>query len=56
MTHIGRDEKVVVGELKVIAASENRWLTGEDVVGGHLKSWLGGWLRRESDICLDDFI
>ena len=56
MTHIGRDEKVVVGEIKVIAASEDRWLAGEDIAGGHSRSWLSGWLGTESGIYLHDVI
>lgn len=48
MAHVGRDEEVVVGELKVITVSEDRWLAGEDVVGGHLGNWLSSWLWVES--------
>lgn len=50
--HIGRDEEVIIGEFEVFAISEDRWLTGEDVVGSHLKNWL--WV--ESNIGLWGFI
>lgn len=55
-SHVDRDEEVIVREFKVIATSEDRWLAGGDVVGSHLKSWLGGWLRVGLDIFLHDFI
>lgn len=34
--HVGRDEKVVVGEFKIVTTCEDRWLARKDVVcGGH---------------------
>lgn len=42
VAHVGRDEEVVVGEFKVSTISEDRWLAGEDVVGGHLRIRLTG--------------
>jgi len=58
VTHVGRDEEVRVGEFKVGTISEDRWLAGEDVVGGHLRNCLpvGGWLRMELGMFLCDFI
>jgi len=40
VAYVGGEEEVVVGEFKVIAVSENRWLGGEDVVGSHSRGKL----------------
>lgn len=51
LAYIGGDEEVVVGELKAITTSQDRWLARRDVVSNsHLRHWLSGSLRMSSGI------